>query len=263
SHHMRNEDKCSQIVDVINSEFDKIKSRNSSYSLRYFAKYLDTDASNLSKIMNGQMQPGSRLAHRLSRKLGIQSKDLLESLSFQKSEDSAYKEHVLEVFKIISDWYHYAILELLKTTKFVDNQARPEMAKSLNISVEELNTALQRLMSAGLLKFDSNKNKIVLCDESSSSILHYETSEAHRNHQRQILEMGIDALEKYPIEKRSQSSMTLAIDKSKLEKAKKMIKEFRRKLSRFLSESSHLDDVYHLSISLYPISQNDIKENKL
>jgi len=119
---------------------------------------------------------------------------------------------------------------------------------------------LARLQRAGLVQ--RKDGRLIPCDESSSSILNIPTSRAHRNQQRQILEKAIDALELEPIKRRSQSSMTFAIDSTKIDEAKELIKKFRRDLGRFLSASENLDEVYHLSISLYPVtSQQSSKES--
>lgn len=88
------------------------------------------------------------------------------------------------------------------------------------------------------------------------------TSKAHREHQKQILEGAIDALENTSIEVRSQSSMTIAIDTNNLDAAKELIKNFRREMGRLLSSSSQLDEVYQLSISLYPLTEIKSGEKK-
>jgi len=52
----------------------------------------------------------------------------------------------------------------------------------------------------------------------------------------------------------------MAIDTERLGEAKEKIKLFRRELAAFLSRGRKRDQVYHLGISLYPIS--DISTQK-
>jgi len=240
------------LIERLKKEYQLKKQRNKSYSLRAFSRFLSIDPSNLSKIMNGQLTPGNKLKEKLAHKLGINSKIILNSPSYRNTDDSVYSDHALDIFSIISDWHHYALLEIIKLKKYRNKFNKASIAKDLGISMTEFNAAVARLINHGLLKLNSKSGKMENNSESSSSILNVNTSTAHRNQQKQILEKAIDALETIPPEKRSQSSMTFALDRKKLPMATQMIKEFRRELAAFLSDSNNLDDVYHLSISLYP-----------
>lgn len=113
--------------------------------------------------------------------------------------------------------------------------------------------AIKRLIETGLISKPGKRFQ--LRETSSSSILSSATSKAHREQQKQILEGAIEALDQIPIEYRSQSSMTMAIDKDRLEEAKELIKTFRRDLGKFLSASKNLNEVYQLSVSLYPVTK--------
>lgn len=205
---------------------------------------------------------GKKLKTKLGAKVGLSELEIDSLTITDKSpwaiQDSDYKTHGLELFEVISGWHHYAILELFKLKSFAPN-AR-EISKRLAISEVEAKLALKRLKSLGLLKQDV-RGRLVTTEDSSSSTQTVQTSQAHRNQQKEILEGAIEAIEKTPIENRSQSSMTLAIDTKNLDKARLLIKKFRRELCRLLSQSENLDEVYQLSVSLYPVTQKLKKEN--
>ena len=57
------------------------------------------------------------------------------------------------------------------------------------------------------------------------------------------------------MERRDQTSMTMAIDTKLLPQAKEKIKKFRRDMDRLLQSSDTKDEVYHLSVSLYPVTK--------
>jgi len=79
---------------------------------------------------------------------------------------------------------------------------------------------------------------------------------AQRKLQRQILEKAIQALEEVPKKYRDQSSTVMAVKKSDLLEAKKRIREFRHSLCEFLQrDPSTFEEVYQLSVSLFPLSQ--------
>ncbi len=245
------------LLNNLRSELERRKKVNPSYSLRAFAKSLEMDASNLSKLLSGQTTVGTKLRMKLAKKLGMSDEDLRHFgyLEGQVVKDSDYIEHQLDHFKVISDWYHYGILEALKLDEFRMDQDHKRLAERLGLTEEEVELAVKRLLKLGHLKIDS-EGRYVDDEVNSSSILSIDTSCAHRSNQKQILSLAIEALDETPIEQRSQSAMTVAIDSKRLPEAKGMIKEFRRKLARFLSDSNHLDEVYHLSVSLYPVTRS-------
>jgi transcriptional regulator with XRE-family HTH domain len=245
------------LLNNLRSELERRKKTNPSYSLRAFAKYLEMDASNLSKLLSGRIELGTKLRMKLAQKLGMSEEELRHFgyLEGHIVKDSDYIEHQLDHFKVISDWYHYAILEVLKLEEFRFNQDESDIANRLGLSLEEYKNAVKRLIKLGHLKLGED-NRLIDEEVNCSSILSIDTSSAHRTNQKQILSLAQNALDETPIEKRSQSAMTVAIDSKKIPEAKKMIKEFRRKLARFLSTSKHLDEVYHLSLSLYPVTRS-------
>jgi uncharacterized protein (TIGR02147 family) len=75
-----------------------------------------------------------------------------------------------------------------------------------------------------------------------------------KRRQKQILEKALEALENDPIETRSMTGMTMAIDPSKIPEAKKLISEFNRKMSKFL-ETGKKSEVYELQISLFSLQK--------
>ena len=75
-------------------------------------------------------------------------------------------------------------------------------------------------------------------------------------HLTQFLEKAVVSLEEDPIEERSITSMTMAIDPEKLPAAKKMIREFNQTLCQFL-ENGKRKRVYNLGVALYPIQKKE------
>src|SRR5262245_57459511 len=95
--------------------------KNPGYSLRAFAKGLEMDFSTLSKLLKGQRPIGKLVIKRLSSKLGLDPKVTGQFLSNQNSDVQVagdYQQISLDSFNIIADWYHYAILELMRLDKF-------------------------------------------------------------------------------------------------------------------------------------------------
>lgn len=242
------------LIEILNKELIRRKAKNGSYSLRSFSRDLGLDASNLSKILKYQAHLGPSLRQRIGQQLGFENEEiqaLLKPNTYEKTTDEHYQNHSLDVFKIVAEWQHYALLEYFKLKKASTNSA--VIAKHFGLTKKEIEESLKRLIDVGLLQKSNHGYRPT--EDSSSSILNVATSSAHKQQQTQILEGAIHALKEVPIEERSQSSMTVAIDSKKLSEAKELIKTFRRDLGRLLSKSKELDSVYQISISLYPVTK--------
>jgi uncharacterized protein (TIGR02147 family) len=95
---------------------------------------------------------------------------------------------------------------------------------------------------------------VVKTEERLSTADKHLTTPALRKNQRQLLEKAIDSLENDPIELRSMTSMTTAIDPRRIPEAKEMIRHFNRTLCAFL-EGGNRTQVYNLGIALYPLQK--------
>src|SRR3954470_23373973 len=95
-------------IDSLRSEFSGRLRRNPQYSLRAFAKALKLDQSLLSKILSGKRVPSAKLVNQISPLIGfgpLPMKTDKEKSFFKLSED---------MFTVLSEWYHFAILTLIK-----------------------------------------------------------------------------------------------------------------------------------------------------
>jgi uncharacterized protein (TIGR02147 family) len=213
--------------------------------------------------LNGKRPVSWKVVRRLAPRVGLdpyQAEKFLHGarvgVPVQLEEEGRpavdYVQLSYDAFQVIADWYHYAILELLTVDGF---QASPRwIALNLGIKVPEATDALERLMRLGMIKRTA-AGGFVLSPESHTTVGTPHASAALRKLQKQMLSMAIEALEETPMEERDQSAMTMAIDSRLLPEAKERIKKFRRSLCAFLQEGRKRDRVFHLSVSLYPVSK--------
>ena len=244
----------------LQSKFNEKCKQNPRYSLRAFAKLLEMDPSSVSQILSGKRKVSRVLtlkildfldAHPLERKNILSNS--LDSVSNKKTDnvDKNYQQITLDAFAVISDWEHYAILDLTFVEGFSSSPAW--IAKSLGITVTEVKSAIERLLRLELLE---RKNGQLV--KTKNFLTNYEegfTSAGLKKLQRQILQKALDAIEQTPQEEKDITSMTMAINPKKLPQAKQIIKQFRRDLCEFLEEGKRTR-VYHLGIQLYPVSKN-------
>ncbi len=228
--------------------------KNSKYSLRAFAKSLGIGPSALSDMLNNKRAITPASIERLGLAMGLELSEVQKFTQKGKlKEKSDYQQLTIDTFSIISDWYHYAILELMKVKGFKNDLSW--IAKTLNISKTEANSAFERLSRVGLIKIDKNgkwqDTSGGYTTNIESSIL---TSAAHKKLQKQVLELSIKALESLPTDIRNHTTMTVSVNPKKLPIAIKKIKEFRRGLSEFFESDKEVSEVYQLAISLFPVS---------
>lgn len=262
--------------DLIKVEFENRISRNSHYSLRAFARDLGLTPQMLSAVLNGKKDLSVDSAVDVAGRLGLdpnKTQDLLDAVVFagcktaqakqviqqrideRHQTSNGFKPLTGEIFKAISGWYHFALLELTSTQGFKSDPRW--IASRLGISVFEVKEAITRLISLELLEEDSGTLKTT---EFNVSALSDVPAAALREHARQILGKGIRALDEQDQKERDITSMTMAIDPALLPEAKKMILQFRRRLCKFL-ESGNRSEVYVFSPSLFRLSNK--QEQKL
>lgn len=252
-------------------EFSSRTRRNGSYSLRAFARDLAIPASKLSEVLSGRCGLSAKSASRIAGKLQLTPAEtdlfvtLVECehnrsqagktaararLNALQAQDQ-FSELGLDRFRIISDWQHFAILEL---THVADFQSDPKwIALKLGISETDAATAIARLLEFGLLERDHNGSlKDAQADLATPSGI---PSRELREHHSQILHKADEALEKYPIQERDFSAITMAIDPEKMEEARNYLKEFRRMFCKDIQSSKNKRRVYCLGIQFFPMDQ--------
>ncbi len=233
-------------------QFTERCKRNARYSLRAFARFLEIDPSSLSQILSGKRSLSRDKMRALCTKTSSATLQDLKAFGLLKSEsDENYSQVHLDNFTAISDWYHYAIVELTCITSF---NAKPNwIARKLSITVEEAKAAVQRLKRVGLLKEENGR--LVKSADHFTNKSGVATSSAHRELQRQVIEKALLAVDECLPKEKDITSMTMAIDEANLDRARDLIKKFRRDLCELL-ENGEQTRIYNLAVQLYPISTN-------
>lgn len=234
--------------------------KNPNYSLRSFAKFLAISPAALSALLNGKRPVTVKMRNRIGFKLGYSVEQLaqFQAKAHGNSKKSAepaapFQQVSLDVFSIISEPYHYALLELLKTHDF---QPEPRwLAKRLGLTASEINFAVERLERVGLLAREESGQLIDTSSGFTTDIRDGLTSQAQRRFQTRSLEKAIQAVETQPVELRDNTSVTMAINRADLPKAKAMIKDFRRRLCQELEANPTLDEVYQLTVSFVSLTE--------
>lgn len=260
-------------LDLLNDEFKIRQQANRSYSLRAFARDLGMSAPRLSQIMNKKQGLSVVSAEKIAQKLKLSSsrkkwfchsvgelhsrsekerKEFKKKIISYKEEAKAYSEINLEYFKVISDWYHFAILELTYLESFKNDPIW--MAKMLDISTTEVIEALARLKRLGLAEERDGK----LIDTFTSVVTPSDVSSEYlKKFNSQLIEKSLNAMREQEVERREYSSNLVALDKSMIPALKQKIRDFRRELMFEAYQSKNKNAVYCLGIQLFSLTQDE------
>jgi len=242
----------------LESYLSKKIEKNPRYSLRAFAARVEINPSVLSRVLTGKRELTFKMAVRIADALAldpIERSQLLSSTLKNRPKEELtktkeVKDLTVDCFMAMSDWYHYAICQLLYVEEFKEDNKW--IAKTLGVSELEVKLAINRLIKLEILDRDEKGNLFRTSG-------HFQTttdvaSAGLRKFQKQILERAIESLEDDPILERDITSMTMAINVDKISEAKQKIKQFRQEMADFL-EVGERTRVYNLGVHLVPLSQ--------
>lgn len=253
---------------ILRGEFERRKKKNSRYSHRAFARHLEITPSHLSQFFAGRRGLSESRAADILKKMpwNEDDKDIFwasfryESCNTKDFKDGLKKEllslqsakrkrHLAtDEFTLISDWHHYAILELIKREDFQNDPLW--ICEQLRIDKKAAKTAIERLKKLRMIAESDGRLEVREDFYTSGDV----PLEAIRINHEQHLQLAQRALWDQSVDERNFSGITMTIDPDKLPEAQKMIQEFRRKLMR-LMESGRRRQVYRLSVQLFRLDK--------
>lgn len=234
---------------LVREEFLRRYKNNPSYSLRSYARQLNVDASLLSKIIRGQRKPSVELIKCVGPLIGIRPQQISKLLKGR--DDVAYSRVSEDIFLVISDWFHFAILELMKTKGFESDPAW--IAQRLSIHNAEAQSAVERLERLDFIEIKDGK--YFLKARNNTWVNNEMTSAARKSLQKQLAMKAKDAIDNVPFEFRESGSLTIATPKNLIPDVKKKIQAFRREIDEYIESQESPDEVYQLVVSFYPLTK--------
>jgi transcriptional regulator with XRE-family HTH domain len=244
---------------LLRNELVERRRKNARYSLRMFAAKLGMAPSMLSAILNGRRAITDRTVLRVANALRFDERQRARYLGRAPKRRPSYRNVSLDRFLVISEWYHFAILELLKIEGFAPTPAR--IGEALGIGENEARFALERLVRTGFLA-PTRTGYRDLHGGHGAFIQTGKDHEALRNLQIRYLEMAIERLRGAPPEERDNTAITMAIRHDRLPEAKRKLRELRRAFADDLESGEGKDRIYQLVIGFYPISKQIVSEDK-
>jgi uncharacterized protein (TIGR02147 family) len=255
---------------LLREELEVRCERNPRYSLRAFARDLGITSSRLSEVLTGRYGLSRQAAQAIAEKLGWNESesvifcDLVDSehartkkakaeAKSRLESGSEYQQLTLDSFQVISDWYHYAILEL---TLVHDFKSDPKwIARRLGISDHIVNAAIDRLKRLDLL---IEKNGRLCATSGFTASPSGIPSDALKKFHRQLLEKAVSSIHLQTVDERDISHVVLAVDRSQVKEAQEEIKKFRRGFDARFGKASKKDEVYCLGVTFFRLQEKTI-----
>lgn len=256
---------------ILKIELEERCRQNPRYSLRAFARDLEVSPGTLSEVFAGKHGLSRRAADTIARRLGYSEAereafcDLVESVGSRSETrrtlarvrlekntvEPKYQNLQMDAFNVISDWHHYAILELTYLDQFESNLKW--IASTLGIQEAVASLAIERLKRLGMI--EEKKGALNAVEDFTASPDGI-PSRSLKNFHRQVLEKAVAAIQVQPVSERNFSATIMAIDRTKINDVKASIKTFQRSISKQMSESKKKNSVYCLSVQFFRINNH-------
>ncbi|WP_413293124.1 DUF4423 domain-containing protein [Bdellovibrio sp. HCB185ZH] len=252
--------------DFIFEEFKKRKTKNSSYSMRAFARDLEMNASRLSEIMNGKVGLSDLKGAEIAQRFGLNGKDreyFLDLIRAEHARSSIAKKEARErvrmylldertltdsEFHAVADWRNLALLELLTVPEIETSAA--SFAQKLGLPVAEVEEVVAQLVACRMLDTSGERWQALEGDFTTSADV---SSKAVQNFHSQMLKRAGRAIQNDPVEDREFSSVIFAMSAQQMKYAKDRLREFRRSLVRELEAIPGKEKVFSLSMQLFEL----------
>lgn len=249
-----------EIINLLVTEWTRLRLKNPAYSLRAFSRRMRIPASALSGLLKGKHPVTKKTGQRVLEAIATEPAQATRILSGLKSRQNSSFGAALaakskkpqvqvdaDAFRLVADWYCSAVFSLAETKTFDD--CPKVVSQRLGISVNQAKSALEILERLGLLIRDKRGR---LAPSGNCYQAPRMPSVYFLKHHRENLELAVQALEERS-DTDSFSGITMAIDPRKIPEAKRRIDKFRLELCDFL-ENDKAQEVYRLNIQLFALS---------
>lgn len=243
---------------VLQAELERRCQVNPRYSLRSFAKAIGMSHTQLSLILSGRRPITEQSAFRIAEHMRFAGDELQRFVlrrNEQPSQSQVCDQLTLDQFEVIKNWYHLALLSMVELPNV--KWTLKKLATRFNFSESKVKLAMERLERLGLVE-DCPRRGFRRTGEPLRFDNKVSTA-ATRQYHTGILEVAQHALENTNISERDFSATTLLLKSDCIAKMRAQIQRFRRELCDMFESHDGDEQVYTLSVQLFPVSNKGDK----
>lgn len=238
---------------ILNEKFTELRSKNPRLSVRYFAQRLGISSGALSEILQGKRKVSQKLAARMAERLQLDPTEASQFMGLPEQTevvDIQYRQLQDDQFHMLSDWPHFAILNLVKSENCVH---RPSwFAKQLNLPLKTIHQVLERLLRLEMLVY---KNKKYVRSsphwKTSDDILNLSIQRSNLEDLDRIREQVVDL----SVHERDLTSLTMLLDPKKMAIFKKWIRDAQDQFAHKF-ETTQSSSAFRLTVALFPLKKS-------
>ena len=259
--------------------FEERLNRNSSYSLRNFARDLSVAPSTLSQVLKGKRGISAKRAEKIVKTLGFnsleskrfidqvlaecsrfssQKRDAQKRLRLKKEQNNT-KDLSIDHYQVIADPIHYVVLAAMGLSSANQIKTSEEsIAKKTGLSTLQVRIIFERLQKLDLIaKRKSGYYHRYQSIHSPDGV----PSEAIRRSHEKTLNRALTALSTLPIDERDFRSLVFPMSSKDFSNMQSEIKLFLNQLADRYQQVSDKDIVVNLSNQIVPwVRKNPTKE---
>lgn len=260
-------EQSSYYIEKLKGHYQARLRKNPSYSLRAFSSYLGLAPQVISSVFKGQRHLPVKSSEQVIDRLGLsvdEARLFMKDLKSRKAKLSRLSKNAEEEnseitlseerhFRIIAEWEYYAILNLLDTK---DEFSQPQqMARRLGLSEKRAQFLVEDLIAEEMI--EKNQEGFYQRKVKHLTTTKDVPSQALKHAHKEALQLAGEKLTQVNVDERFYSASTISIDKFKLNAAKDLLREFRKKMTMFMKEGE-TDEVYQFNIQLFPLTQTSV-----
>jgi uncharacterized protein (TIGR02147 family) len=247
--------------DILEQDYQLRKSRNHRYSKRSYAKLLGVSSGRLTDILSGRRPITPKKASEWADRLAISPEDQRlfkilvdneERIRVDLRDKKKLTTDVLlddDQFEVISDWQYFALMALVETSGFQSDI--PWIAKKMSLSEERVTSVLKHLEHHKYISID-DQGRISNIHNSLATLTDIPSDVLQKANRDRVL-LCLERMGDVNVLMRDVTSLSLPVDKTKMQEAKKLIRKFKGEMFDLL-KGSNPSEVYNLNIQLVPLT---------
>jgi uncharacterized protein (TIGR02147 family) len=263
-------------VDYLNYELKERQKLDSRFSIREWARRIGyANPSYLSEVLRRERKLTVDLATKLALNLGLEGKayryfelTVLLQGSISDREKRFYTQLLngmrpadlqqinqvsLDAFSLISDWYHWAIVEMTALKDFVSDEKYIQRRLVDNLDGKTIRGAIDRLLKTGLLAKDES-GELKRANDLPNLLDPKMARMAAREYQRQMADRARASLEDQASEEIDFQGSTISFSRAKMEQARAIMRQAHKALLE-LGDTQDSEEVYQFNTQFFRLTK--------
>jgi len=260
---------------LLKDYYDVQKKRNPNFSFRYFANKAGVSASVFKDIIVGRRRLTTTVMKKyaVAMKLTQKESDYFDCIvhfvnSKTNDEKNSYFTKIMQQrgnlmlkfidtsqYEFYRSWYHSAIREMITLPDFREDYEWIAKRCAPQITAAQASSSIKVMLQLGIIR-RANNGRLELADQVISTEYEME-SFLLRNFHAAMITLAKDALERFKVDEREISSLTLGVSHKCFDRIKERIRTFKQELINMaVADTTDSETVCQCNFQLFPLVKN-------